>query len=574
MSAREESSEPVDTTGSPPPAPGGAPSSPAPPSFGQSSPSPADDSTPWDHPGDPLELQDFGPNPNAKREHQETPHLMSLGPPPFGPNTPWWAEPRNASTPAPPESPVEEDEDPPAASPGVLVAGYGVPSIDTRRAVPAQPIEDPPSPSFSDTDPDGIPVMTTRPDLADPTETRPDTDVVSPETALTPDAILPPGVTPTQAPPVPGPPHQPDEPQKPVEASAGQPKDTPQPPKQAKQATNAPWRPGAPQPPQAFNGTARPGDGAQRPQGPQGLQQGGNVPKGRGWQAQPLSPSEVAWQPVIAAENETAAIPGLDGPPPGGQGYRPEGGALPPMRPPPRGERNRRTLMIGGVVAAAVLIPAVVFVVWGAASGSPDSGERSADRPAASSKPASPPAGTPPAPTGVNIDTEATDREPLALTEAFPSVPELTMGSRFFTQDRTSVNHRCGLTARGAMVQALERGECRSVIRATYVNVRKTIAVTAGIAVMPTRKAAVTARQAGDPSGYEWFRGMPGRLSPNIDQAGGYASSTVRGRYLVYAYATYTDGTRPEAGDQTLKEVAGQFIDYGLRPIDKRASGT
>jgi len=122
------------------------------------------------------------------------------------------------------------------------------------------------------------------------------------------------------------------------------------------------------------------------------------------------------------------------------------------------------------------------------------------------------------------------------------------------------------------MIEALERGNCRSVVRATYVNRVGTIAVTAGVAVMPTRKAALAAHRAGDPAAYEWFRGMPGERSPDIDRAGGHAAGTVRGRYIVYAYATYADGTTPKPGDRLLKQIAEEFIAYGLRPIDKRAA--
>ncbi|MFP3963593.1 hypothetical protein SMC26_14825 [Actinomadura fulvescens] len=86
---------------------------------------------------------------------------------------------------------------------------------------------------------------------------------------------------------------------------------------------------------------------------------------------------------------------------------------------------------------------------------------------------------------------------------------------------------------------------------------------------MPTKDAALRVSKAGSPSRYEWFRGMAGRRSQSIDQAGGYALSTVRGRYIIYAYAQYADGKRP---DRALKTAAQQFVDYSVRPIDARAT--
>jgi hypothetical protein len=121
------------------------------------------------------------------------------------------------------------------------------------------------------------------------------------------------------------------------------------------------------------------------------------------------------------------------------------------------------------------------------------------------------------------------------------------------------------------MAKALQQNGCSSVVRATYVDSTKKYAVTTGIAVLPTRAAALAASQAGDPSRYEWFRGLRGKQATKIDQAGGYAASTVRGRYIVYAYAQYADGTKPQANDATLKALSHQFVGYALRPIIKRA---
>jgi hypothetical protein len=231
---------------------------------------------------------------------------------------------------------------------------------------------------------------------------------------------------------------------------------------------------------------------------------------------------------------------------------------------------NRRALAIGGLVAAAILVPATVFAIVGATSGS-SSDEENPPKSAQGDPSAAPRSSAKPSARPVNINSEKTDTRPLALKQVY-GAREMGLGPRYFLRDRALVNNQCELTANGAMAAALETGKCRSVVRATYINVRKTLAVTAGVVVMPTAKAALRVDKAGDPSAYEWFRGLPGKRSPDIDQGGGYASSTVRGRYLIYAYATPLEGTARE-DDAVLKEVAEQFIAYSVRPIDQRAAG-
>ncbi|HZB31831.1 MAG TPA: hypothetical protein VE465_16865, partial [Streptosporangiaceae bacterium] len=188
-------------------------------------------------------------------------------------------------------------------------------------------------------------------------------------------------------------------------------------------------------------------------------------------------------------------------------------------------------------------------------------------RPAAAPPTSSP---TPTANSGVpSIDNERTDRRPLRLTDVFPARP-LPLGGRIFRQDKTSVNHDCSLVARGAMAAALVRGRCRSVVRATYVDTKRRFAVTAGVVALPTRRLALAVRRAGDPSRYEWFRGMPGKVAQNIDQAGGYAASTVRGRFIIYSYTTYLGG-QAAADERLLATVGRQFVAYAVRPIERRS---
>jgi hypothetical protein len=172
----------------------------------------------------------------------------------------------------------------------------------------------------------------------------------------------------------------------------------------------------------------------------------------------------------------------------------------------------------------------------------------------------------------VNIANEKTDPKDLAFRDVFPDAA-LRLGGRTYTRDRWSLNRDVRYAARGSMLRALEREKCRKIIRATYIDRESGLAVTSGIAVMPTKAAAVTVSKAGDPAKYEWFRGMAGKHSPDIDRAGGYAAATVRGRYVAYAYVQWANGRKAKPGDPLIKEAAQQFIDYDLRPIMARARG-
>ncbi|MBC6458558.1 hypothetical protein [Actinomadura sp. HBU206391] len=414
-------------------------------------------------------------------------------------------------------------------SPGTLVAGPGVPAFDTRGALPAGPMYRPDtgSPDFYDTEPDGIPIMEQAEPAAGPGEL-----FGGPPSGVATSAGMAP---PPEASPV-------FDLVEPVEPPA---EETAEPPHQA--TAGAAARP--------------PDDFAAR------LRDAGSRPARNG-------AATVSTMPTMAPQGALSPPPGVvTAPAYQTEGLGPHPMGSPPAPPAPDAGVRRRLLVIGGGVATVIVFSAAVIGIKmtsgpaeRAAAPSTPLVRSSAPSQAPSAQATPRPSRTGPA---SSIDSERTDRRPLSLTEVFPT-STIMLGSRAYKQDKTSVNHQCGLAARGAMVTALERGRCRSVVRATYVNGRK-YAVTTGVAVMPTRAAALTANRAGDPSRYEWFRGMRGKVATKIDQAGGYASSTVRGRYIIYSYAQYVDGTRPQAADQVLRALTRQFIAYAVRPIDRRA---
>ncbi|WP_344898523.1 hypothetical protein [Actinomadura meridiana] len=442
--------------------------------------------------------------------------------PAFGLEAPWWAaesadtappagdDASNAAEP-PAEPPANSSAEPPAepsagddelvfgadtaddrpsepeasaaAPPGTLVAGVGVPRVDSRRAVPAKPIVKRP-PSSGDTDPDGIPAVRPEEDAPVVKETvvgqseapsafqkaKDAEDATSATLApvLVPDAILPPGFTPPTG--------------------------------------------SGPFPTTAADGT-------------------------------------------VVAEQQPG-MPPTDTPP------------HPRVQRGGGGGSKRRILLVGG--GAAVILAAAIglFTIGGSDSGKKDGNGKVAESPAATRS--TPPPAAPAAP--VDITNEKTDTQDLAFHDIFPT-ETISLGGRTYSRERWSLNRDVSYAARGAMLKALQREQCRKIVRATYIDRASKLAVTSGIAVMPTKEAALTISKAGNPAKYEWFRGLGGKHAPDLDQAGGYAAATVRGRYVAYAYVQWANGKKAEPGDATIKQAAQQFLDYDLRPIVARAGG-
>lgn len=111
------------------------------------------------------------------------------------------------------------------------------------------------------------------------------------------------------------------------------------------------------------------------------------------------------------------------------------------------------------------------------------------------------------------------------------------------------------------------------MLRATYVDDRKRYAVTTGIAVLPTRESAVEVDRAKNLNGNLWFRGLPGAPNSGAERvhiAGGYAAGLLWGRYIVFSYATFSDGHTPTAKEKALGRVSGAFRDETAKVVEHR----
>ncbi|MEO3856806.1 hypothetical protein [Acrocarpospora sp. B8E8] len=178
-----------------------------------------------------------------------------------------------------------------------------------------------------------------------------------------------------------------------------------------------------------------------------------------------------------------------------------------------------------------------------------------------------------PAPvTAAVLDSEATDPRKLTLAEAFPDA-RISVDGRTFRRVKVNITDKCEEAAAGAFAEALAQQQCRRVLRATYVDNRKQYAVTTGIAVLPTKEAALVVDKTKNLGGNLWFRGLDGDPDTGADRvsiSGGYAAGMVWGRYIVFSYATYADGHTPVEKEKDLGPVSGAFRDHTAEIIEKR----
>lgn len=238
----------------------------------------------------------------------------------------------------------------------------------------------------------------------------------------------------------------------------------------------------------------------------------------------------------------------------------------------PSGPKPRRLLLAGGMVAALVVVGGGSFLGVRALTSGPDHPN---PPPGAARKPSAVPS-TPAqsAPPNGGIDSVRTDGKAMTVAEAFPSKTVSADGVTF-TQVRATVQESCKDAAKGDFVKALRNAGCQRVVGATFVDKHKKYAVSAGIAALPTKADATRADHAADSRKGSWFAPLTGKKgsgADKIDTVGGYAATLVWGRYIVFSYATYSNGRTPGAKDKHLAELSQDFRDTATKAIAARAS--
>jgi hypothetical protein len=138
-----------------------------------------------------------------------------------------------------------------------------------------------------------------------------------------------------------------------------------------------------------------------------------------------------------------------------------------------------------------------------------------------------------------------------------------------------NITDKCDEGAAGKFAAALKDQNCQRLLRATYVDGKRRYAITTGIAVLPTKDAAVKADAAKDLGKNVWFRGLAaaaGTGGERVDISGGYAAGLLWGRYIVFSYATYSDGHTPKPKEKDLAPISGAFRDTTSKPLEQRAT--
>ncbi|RCG24430.1 hypothetical protein DQ384_32775 [Sphaerisporangium album] len=261
--------------------------------------------------------------------------------------------------------------------------------------------------------------------------------------------------------------------------------------------------------------------------------------------------------------------------PPGAIPELPAGTSSPP---PASSSRKRLLLVAGAAVAVAAIGTGAVFGFQAFDRGGATPAAMPDPLPSVDvviPEPTDLPSAEPsPAVTTV-LNSEKTDPKKLTLKEAFAR-QKVSVGGRAFVRTKVNITAQWDKAAVGAYAKALKKAGCSRILRATYVDSKRQYAVTTGIAVFPTKEAAVAVDKKKDLAKTLWFRGLAGAAGSGADKAdisGGYAAGLVWGRYIVFSFATYSDGHTPTTQEKDLGPISGAFRDYTAQVIQKRVTG-
>ncbi|MEV6151372.1 hypothetical protein AB0L53_13610 [Nonomuraea sp. NPDC052129] len=302
---------------------------------------------------------------------------------------------------------------------------------------------------------------------------------------------------------------------------------------------------------------------------PGGIEQKGNVPD---------LPFEVWGQKPTAALPVPASQDRSTPPAAYGQGPFKQSPfqATPPATGQPGKPAGRKTLFITlGVLALAGVATGGFFAYKSVSAPPPPAATTAAKEPPTTAPPAivSPDASTTPVVPATSIlNSEQTDPRKMSLSEAFPK-KKIEAEGAVFSKVKTDMTGSCEKAASGPFADALREQKCSRIVRATYVDTKRRYAVTTGIAVLPTKEAAMSADKAKNLGRNVWFRGLPaasGTGGERVEIAGGYAAGLVWGRYIVFSYATYADGHTPGTKEKTLGKVSGAFRDQTSQALERR----
>ncbi|MDT0267783.1 hypothetical protein RM844_15975 [Streptomyces sp. DSM 44915] len=143
----------------------------------------------------------------------------------------------------------------------------------------------------------------------------------------------------------------------------------------------------------------------------------------------------------------------------------------------------------------------------------------------------------------------------------------LEAGDRSYAQVASDATESCADFASGQLATLLEEQGCTGMLRATYAG--GGVAVTVGVAQLPSEEAAVTVHTTNDLTGT--LQALPGGDAGALcDRGGCRATRNQVGRYLYLTIAGNADGT-PDGGDGTpAQQAARDGNDHAFAQIIRR----
>ncbi|MFI1096126.1 hypothetical protein [Streptomyces sp. NPDC020917] len=237
-----------------------------------------------------------------------------------------------------------------------------------------------------------------------------------------------------------------------------------------------------------------------------------------------------------------------------------------------RGARRRKvTMLTGGIVAIAVVAGGVAtaVVMSGKNSDHPIAGPSSSGStgtttqslpPAPSFSSVAPP---PPANPLDYLSSAAKDKAPLTPATLFPG-KQFLMGGRVYTKTATATTTTCAAGARAGLAQALAKGGCHQLIRATFTN--GTTAVTVGVAVFDDNTHALKLQKTA-----QYLAPLNGGGVTDFCHAVAcrMTSNTV-GRYAYFAIAGLKNGKTISGTDKVALQSANDASNYAFQRIIQR----
>ncbi|MER5736601.1 hypothetical protein ABT117_13120 [Streptomyces sp. NPDC002262] len=237
------------------------------------------------------------------------------------------------------------------------------------------------------------------------------------------------------------------------------------------------------------------------------------------------------------------------------------------------GNRRRRRLVIAGGVVATLVVGAVVATAVVATNKKNDEAKNGTPTPTgtATATVSPTPAPTfssvapPPPPDPKDyISDPKKDKAPLTAEGLYPGT-KLTMYSRPYKKGAISAAKNCASVTTGGLGSVLQKNGCERVLRATYV--KDGVAITVGVAVFPSEKAALAAKK----------QATGGIATLSGKGVGTFCHATVClrransvGRYAYFTQAGFTSGRKVTTADKPVFQASDDLAAFVFNQIYAR----